>query len=382
MVKKAIRGIKMIGVFFGILVLTIVIIATLFFYFSPEFGGTHSKERKERYSQSANYQNGLFKNLGNITMHNNISDYPGLILKYFSKQPDVFPSGTLPLDKIDSLSIVNYNHDKTRIIWFGHSTVLIQVGGKNLLIDPMFGQVAAPHPWLGAPRFNKELPIEIEQLPQIDAVIFSHDHYDHLDYGSLIKLKDKVKAFYTPLGVGAHLESWGIAKSQIKELDWWQETAYEGINLVCTPAQHFSGRGLADRNTTLWSSWIIQSDSTNLFFSGDSGYGPHFKEIGDRYGPFDFAMMECGQYNQQWIQIHMLPENTVQASIDIQAALLMPIHWGAFKLALHPWTDPIQRVTKKATEEGVAITTPKIGEEIILKDSIRSYPNSKWWIGI
>ncbi len=188
----------------------------------------------------------------------------------------------------------------------------------------MFGNVPTPHPMLGGNSFSRALPIEIEKLSSIDAVLLSHDHYDHLDYGSVTKLKDKVKMFYAPLGVGVHLQEWGVEKERIVELDCWQEVTLDLV-FKCTPAQHFSGRGLI-RNGSLWSSWIINSGKENIFFSGDSGYGPHFKEIGDKYGPFDFAMMECGQYNEMRPDIHMFPEQTAQASLDIKAGRFMPIH--------------------------------------------------------
>jgi L-ascorbate metabolism protein UlaG (beta-lactamase superfamily) len=242
----------------------------------------------------------------------------------------------------------------------------------------MFGDVPAPHPWLGKHRFSKSLPIEIEKLPQIDAVILSHDHYDHLDYGSITKLKSKVNQFFTPLGVGSHLTEWGIDSSKVKELDWWDEVQYGDFTFACTPAQHFSGRRMGDRGATLWASWVIKTAENSIFFSGDSGYNAHFKEIGEKYGPFDFAMIECGQYNEQWKQIHMMPEQTVLAGIDLKAKLIMPIHWAAFKLAFHTWTDPIERVTKKAKEMNMPIATPMIGEPILI-DKQNQFPHSDWW---
>ena len=181
-------------------------------------------------------------------------------------------------------------------------------------------------------------------------------------------MKDKVSKFYAPLGVGLHLREWGVHPAQIVELDWWEEATHEDLVFKCAPAQHFSGRGLSDRGATLWGSWVIQSPTENIFFSGDSGYGPHFKEIGDTYGPFDFAMMECGQYNEMWKEIHMMPEETAQAGIDIKAKFIMPIHWGAFKLAMHSWTDPIERVIKKAQSLDLPVIAPKIGEPIYLEE--------------
>lgn len=376
MIKKAL---KMIGLFIGGAILLIVVVGTLFVNLSPEFGGKPSKEQKSLIEKSGNYKNGKFINLGEVDMDMGFGKIMKMLGEYMKKHPNTVPEKNIDVEKIDSLAIVDYKSAAPRLIWFGHSAFLLQIDGKNILIDPMFGPVPAPHPMLGQNRFSAELPIEIEKIPRIDAVIFSHDHYDHLDYGSIMKLKEKVKAFYTPLGVGAHLEAWGVESSIITELDWWQEINHEDLRLICTPAIHFSGRGMSDRGSTLWSSWVIQSNSSNIFFSGDSGYGDHFKDIGNKFGPFDFAMMECGQYNELWKEIHMMPEETAQAAVDLNAKLMMPIHWGAFKLALHSWTDPVERVTKKAKELGLATTTPRIGEQIILGDSV-DYPQEEWWL--
>lgn len=367
----------MIGIIIGSILALLVLIGVFFMYTSPQFGQKASDKKKHNYEKSANYKDGKFMNLGGVKMKSfSFSEYIDLTIKFFSSQPNAIPEGTVPVEKVDSVAISNYEYKEPRVIWFGHSALLLQIEGKNILLDPMFGDVPAPHDLLGKPRFNKKLPIAVEKLPQIDAVIISHDHYDHLDYGSIIKLKDKVKAFYTPLGVGNHLESWGVDANKITELDWWGEATYEDLKLICTPSQHFSGRGLTDAASTLWSSWVIQSKRDNVYFSGDSGYASHFKQIGDKFGPFDFAMLECGQYNEMWSEIHMMPSQTVQASIDLQAKIMMPIHWGAFKLALHEWTDPVEKATKRASELEVQITTPKIGEEIIVGEK---YPQSRWW---
>ena len=360
----------------GILSGTLLIAATLFINTSPEFGGKATKKQKEFYAKSQNYQEGKFINKGNVQMSMDFNKFVKSLIGYFSPSPNTKPSADIAVQRIDSLSIVNYR-DSTRMIWFGHSTFLLQMNGKNILIDPMFGDVPAPHPMLGGKRFSSELPIEIEKLPKIDAVILSHDHYDHLDYGSILKLKDKVNHFYTPLGVGIHLLEWGISQQDITELDWWQESTFGDLVFRCTPAQHFSGRGVNDRRNTLWASWIIQSDTEKIFFSGDSGYGPHFKEIGDKYGPFDFAMMECGQYNEMWKEIHMMPEETAQAGLDVRAKFIMPIHWGAFKLAMHSWTDPVERIITKASELDIPVLVPKIGESIYLTRQVDQSIN--WW---
>lgn len=354
----------------------LLVIGALFINLSPEFGGTISKEQKERFVKSRNYKDGVFENIGGVKMSMGFGDYVKGIRGFFSPKPNTVPKGNIPVSKVDSFELANYD-GPARFIWFGHSTFLLQLKGKNILLDPMLGPVPAPHPMLGGKRFSENLPIAIEKLPKIDMVILSHDHYDHLDYGSIIKLKDKVKVFFTPLGVGAHLTEWGVDNKSIVEMDWWEETFFEGVSLKCAPAQHFSGRGLTDRGKTLWSSWVIQVDSTNIFFSGDSGYANHFKEIGTKYGPFDFAMMECGQYNPLWKEIHMMPEETAQAGLDVKANTIMPIHWGAFKLAMHSWTDPVVRITQKARELNLGVITPKIGEFIYL-DETYSYLE-EWW---
>ncbi|MBC3846341.1 MBL fold metallo-hydrolase [Winogradskyella echinorum] len=359
-----------------IIIAAIALVAVLFIQFSPQFGGKASDEAIATYKTSKNYKEGVFKNTNDVKLDMSLKDMGKALIGFFKSQPNTKPDHDLPLAKIDSLNIVNYKGD-TRLVWFGHSTFLLQTEGKTILIDPMLGNVPAPHPMLGGKRFNEDLPITIEQLPKIDAVLISHDHYDHLDYESIKVLKDKVEHFFTPLGVGAHLQKWEVDNTKITELDWWQETTFKELKLVCAPAQHFSGRGLTDRAKTLWSSWIVQSKKDNIFFSGDSGYANHFKEIGEKYGPFDFAMIECGQYNEMWPEIHMFPEETVQAGIDVKAKKVMPIHWGAFKLAMHTWTDPIERFTKTAKEFNVNMVTPKIGDEIFPKDS--TYNTKTWW---
>lgn len=359
------------------LITLLIITGVLFINLSPQFGGLASKQQQELFSKSKHYKDGKFLNNGGVKIEMSLKDSFKAMWILFKSNSKAEPNKNIDVQKVDSISIANYN-SKTRFIWFGHSTFLLQIKGKNLLIDPMFGDVPAPNPLLGNKRFSNELPIEIEKLPSIDAVLITHDHYDHLDYESIQKLKDKVKLFFTPLGIGIHLLKWGVEKERIIELDWWQEIKFDDLTIRCTPAQHFSGRGISDREKTLWCSWIIQSDDENLFFSGDSGYASHFKEIGEQYGPFDFAFMECGQYNNLWPLVHMLPEETAQAGLDIKAKKMMPIHWGAFKLASHSWTEPVERISKKAKELNVDLVIPKIGEiiEIGLNDSEEIYP---WW---
>lgn len=364
----------MVGLAIVVIIVSVAVIATLFITTSPEFGGKASQEQKQKYAKSSHYKEGKFFNETTTIMSMN---FKSLVKQIWNASSERTPKRNIDVEKIDSLDIVNHNAEVTKLTWFGHSTFLLELDGKNILLDPMFGKVCAPHPWLGTNRYSSELPIEVEKLPFIDAVIFSHDHYDHLDYGSIQKLKHKVGEFYTPLGVGNHLNSWGIKEEKIHELDWWDKTTLDEIELVCTPARHFSGRGVSDRFNTFWSSWVIKGKKDNIYFSGDGGYGPHFKEIGEQYGPFDISLMECGQYNKDWPEIHMMPEETAQAAVDLNSKLFMPIHWGAFTLAFHTWTDPVERVTQKAHELNIPVTTPKIGEAIIVGSEV--FPEENWW---
>ncbi|MTI22579.1 MBL fold metallo-hydrolase [Fulvivirga sp. RKSG066] len=359
------------------LIAVIVVTGILFVNLSPEFGGDVSDAKKEIYAQSRQYEDGKFTNEVETKMGLSFKETVKVMFQFFKGAPNREPKQPLPMVTLDSLSIANRPDSLTTLTWFGHSTFLLEVDGLNVLIDPMFGATPAPHPMLGPKRFNKELPLAVDKLPSIDAVIFSHDHYDHLDYGSVVRIKDKVQNFYVPLGLGAHLEAWGVSSEKIHELDWWETINHKSLTLTSTPARHFSGRAINDRFATLWCSWVIKSATTSIFFSGDSGYGPHFKEIGEKYGPFDFAMMECGQYDERWRDIHMLPEETAVAGVDLGAEVVMPIHWGAFRLAMHSWDDPIKRVTEKAESLGLNLATPKIGETIQIKSG--NYPQQQWW---
>ncbi|MGL1888872.1 MAG: MBL fold metallo-hydrolase [Reichenbachiella sp.] len=356
------------------LLVTIVIVATLFINLSPQFGGKQNKNKLARFELSKNYKEGVFINNTPTSMDMSPAKIWSILKDQFSAV-DTKPGLDIDTYKIDSLEITK--NKVARITWFGHSAFLLEMNGKNILIDPMLGNVPAPHPWLGANRFSNQLPIEIEKLPRIDVIIFSHDHYDHLDYGSIKLLKDKTDYFLVPLGVGSHLESWDVSADKIKEHDWWEQTKIGGdLNFVFTPSRHFSGRGLGDNSKTLWGSWVIKGEN-NIFFSGDGGYGPHFKEIGEKYGPFDFAMIECGQYDARWADIHMMPEESAQAGIDVLANVAMPIHWGAFKLAFHPWDEPVERMKAKALELDLPMITPKIGEQVSLDSLVAK--EDIWW---
>ncbi|PEQ47718.1 hypothetical protein COJ18_20195 [Bacillus cereus] len=299
-------------------------------------------------------------------------DIIGLMTDYFKMKTKLRPIKNLPivLSNKDNESLES-------VTWFGHSASLLKIEGKKLLLDPMFGDASSPFPVFNSKRYSGTFSLEREDLQEIDAIIISHNHYDHLNYKSIMQLKGRAKHFYVPTGVAQYLIKWGVSPNKISEHNWWDEITFDNIKLVCAPARHFSGRSMTDRDCSLWCSWLILGQETKVFFSGDSGYAPHFKEIGDKYGPFDLTLMECGQYDPRWSAIHMLPEETVQAHMDVKGELLLPIHWGAFTLALHEWSDPIERVTKEANRLGVKVTTPQIGESITLKS--KDYPPSAWW---
>jgi L-ascorbate metabolism protein UlaG (beta-lactamase superfamily) len=289
--------------------------------------------------------------------------------------PRRMPAVPIPVERLN-VDVLTCSQ-QAKAIWFGHSTVLLEIEGKKLLLDPTFANSPSPFPFFGGKRFSKALPIRPEELMSIDIVILSHDHYDHLDYHSIMQLKDKTSLFCVPVGIGSRLKNWQIVPEKIREFSWWEKADVDGLTLACTPARHFSGRGLLDRNATLWCSWTMMGQKTSIYFSGDGGYGPHFAEIGEKYGPFDLTLLECGQYDERWSAIHMVPEETVQAHLDLKGNLMIPIHWAAFSLAFHDWTEPIERVTKAAKERNVAISTPRIGEPVTLGSV--AYPKSIWW---
>lgn len=290
-----------------------------------------------------------------------------------SKRQSAQPNNALPLQPLTASKITQDEGD--RIYRLGHSTILMKLDGKLVLTDPVLSERASPVQWAGPKRFHPS-PISIDEMPQIDIVVISHDHYDHLDKHAVLALAEKVKHFVTPLKVGQTMVNWGVDAAKITELDWWESVSFEGIEFVATPAQHFSGRGLLDRNQTLWASWVIDSGSRKLFFSGDSGYFSGFKQIGDKYGPFDVTMVETGAYNDLWSDIHMMPEHSLQAHLDLRGQIMMPIHNGTFDLSLHDWFEPLERIQALAKQNDVTLLTPVFGQSVSLDDAAQ---NPKWW---
>ncbi|WP_242928286.1 MBL fold metallo-hydrolase [Pontibacter vulgaris] len=348
-----------------------------FLKLSPQFGAEAKGARLETILKSPNYKNGQFQNPVATNMDIGFKGFVKIFsARIFGNNDKQVPDWIVPVKKLDARQFTSTVQDTATIVtWFGHSAFMIEIDGKRLLLDPMLGDIASPISFIGPKRFSA-LPVTVEELPSIDAVLISHDHYDHLDYGSIKKLNEKTGHFYVALGVGAHLERWGVPAEKITEMDWWQETTFQGLTFAATPSRHFSGRGFSDRMKTLWMSWVIIGKEDRIFFSGDSGYFNGFAEIGDKYGPFDITLMECGQYNELWPNIHMMPEQTVQAHLDLKGKLLMPIHWGAFALAMHTWTDPIERVSKEAAKLQVPMATPLIGESLVLG---KKAPGKVWW---
>jgi L-ascorbate metabolism protein UlaG (beta-lactamase superfamily) len=295
---------------------------------------------------------------------------------YFNNKSDKsVPKITPPIQQLSTDAFNLNDKEALNFARLGHSTLLIQMSGKYFLTDPVFSERVSPVQWLGPKRFHP-VPMDIDSIEEIEAVIISHNHYDHLDESSIKQLKDKVNNFIVPLGIGDKLMAWGVAENKITQLDWWENIKLDDVELVSTPAQHFSGRGITDSDKTLWSSWVIRNQQHSLYFSGDTGYFPGFKEIGEKYGPFDYAFMECGAYNELWRDIHMMPEDSLQAFKDVKGKVMVPIHNGTFDLSTHAWFDPMEKITQLAKDNNVTLLLPQIGELVNKKTLVASSP---WW---
>jgi L-ascorbate metabolism protein UlaG (beta-lactamase superfamily) len=360
------KGLKFIGLLLGGAVLLLLLVAAAFINLSPEFGGTPSKAQLAAYAASGHYREGEFVNQLPTEVMTGTSTLAMLRKFLFTHVANKTPAAPLAVQPLDSLTIVRKDSSLLRVTWFGHSASLVEIAGHNILLDPMLSLTMGPSALLTPDRYSPALPITPAQLPPIAAVLISHDHYDHLDYHTISQIKDKVAGFYVPLGVGAHLVAWGVAPARIHEMSWGDSVQLPGLRIVCTPSRHFSGRGLSNRNSTLWSSWVLKGSKKRVFYSGDGGYGPHFQAIGASHGPFDLALMECGQYDAQWSQIHMMPEQSVQAARDVRAQAMLPVHWGAFTEANHAWTEPVERAAAAAARQHLPLATPRLGEPLVL----------------
>lgn len=325
-------------------------------------------------SSKQHYENGVFKNL-EMSYDSSFSTFLSNVWAFLTDKTEnkIPEDNSIPIVKLTSKDIENMpNNSVVRLV---HSTLLFKLDNKYILTDPVFSESITPFPFVAPTRFHK-LPITIEELPFIDIVIISHNHYDHLDAPSIIQLKDKVGHFYTTLGVKQNLLDLGIDTMKVCELDWWQSCTKGSLSLTATPAQHFSGRGLFDRNKTFWSSWVINSSESKIFFSGDTGYFSGFKKIADKFGPFDMTFLEAGAYNERWKEVHMMPEETIRAHQDLKGKILFPIHNSSFKLSNHAWNEPLKKISKEAREKNILITHPKMGEIISL---LKYKQTQKWW---
>jgi L-ascorbate metabolism protein UlaG (beta-lactamase superfamily) len=287
------------------------------------------------------------------------------------------PEDTVPMVKLSSSTFESVSRSGLRVTWLGHSTSLVEIDGTRLLLDPVWSERTSPFKFLGPKRFFRP-PLSLEELPDLDAVLISHDHYDHLDEATVIRLAGQGANFIVPLGIGARLTGWGIPNEQIVELDWWESTPVGPLTVTATPARHFSGRSvmMSDRNLTLWAGFAIRGPRHNVYYSGDSGMFDGFMEIGERLGPFDVALIEVGAYNRLWADYHLGPEQALQAARHVRAELLIPVHWGTFDLAMHGWTEPVERLLVAAAGDDVSLAIPKPGQSVEPSDR---FALDRWW---
>lgn len=340
-----------------------------------QFGGRPAKADLLRYATSSQWDGSKFLNLEETALSIGFQHLPKLLYRQFCEKKDREPLRKLPIQPFrreDFLSDTAH----MKFTWYGHSVLMLRMKGKTLLIDPMLGPNAAPIAPFEVKRFSEGTLDLIDDFPEIDLMLMTHDHYDHLDLESIFRLKKKVKRYFVALGVGRHLVKWGVDKDLVTEFDWWQQQRLDDILVTFTPTRHFSGRGITDRAKSLWGGWTLKTDTENIWFSGDGGYGRHFKTIGERLGPFDFAFMECGQYNALWHQIHMFPEESVQAAIDVDARRIMPVHWAGFALAQHSWTDPVERFIAESIKQDISFVVPAKGQMVSTNDS---FVTDYWW---
>lgn len=325
-------------------------------------------------ANSSHYYDGEFHNLTPTSiLSDDSSTFSILISDFFSSAERLKPENPVPTIKTE-LKKLDKNTDQ--VIWFGHSSCFVQLAGKTILIDPVFSDYASPLPFVNKAFAGTDM-YTANDMPDIDYLLITHDHWDHLDYSTVIALKSKVKHVVCPLGVGAHFDKWGYAREKIHEADWYARLDLEKeVTIHVLPARHYSGR-LTSKNKTLWAGFALKTRKRRIFFSGDSGYGPHFAEIGRKFSGFDLVFLDCGQYDERWVYIHMNPDEAVRAAEDLQAQALLPAHVGKFTIARHPWDEPFIRIAEAGKREKIRLVTPQIGEQIFL-DNIQT-ELSQWW---
>lgn len=339
---------------------------------SAALGGSIEGPRRARVEASPQWAGDEFRNALPET-HAATGDIIWAVLT--KKDENAEPVGPVPLRRLSARDFATPPESGLRVTWLGHSTVFIEIDGGRFLFDPIWSERCSPVSWTGPTRFHPP-PLELEALPRLDGVIISHDHYDHLDYETILRLRERSERFYVPLGVGAHLEHWGVPASKIVELDWWQAVTEGAFTITATPARHFSGRSLGDRNQTLWAGWAVRGPNHNVFFSGDTAMFPGFADIGTRLGPFDVALLETGQYNDMWRDVHLGPEQAVVAFEMLRAERYVPVHWGTFSISLHGWTEPVERLLNAAERLAVPVVVPRPGEPI---EPAQAPELARWW---
>lgn len=373
-VKNLLINSKVISVLVICLIIFIVLLLIVFLFIKLyiPFGGTTSiSDRKNYKKRASNYKDDKFYNENEFQMIYKENEEN----VYVSKK-SVTPIKSIPTE--EPLIIKQPNNKELNITWLGHSTILMNISGMNILIDPVFSDYTSPVSFVGPPRYSS-LPIGVNDLPKIDIVVISHDHYDHLDYKTIKLIDNKVDKYIVPLGVENHLERWKVSSDKITNMAWWEEININGLLIGCTPACHYSARTMLDKYNTLWASYVFINDNYKVFISGDSGYDNHFKEINKKYGDFDLSLLDAGQYDVKWKSTHMIPEQSVQAGFDLNSKVIMPIHNSSFVLSSHPWDDPLERFVIESEKKNIKYITPMIGETINYKDDLST---SKWWRNI
>ena len=360
----------------AIILFIIVVGGVLFLRYWPPFGGSISEERLDRAQASPNYREGEFVNtLPHPPLES--GDVWGYIKEQLFGDQIRVPPSAIRISVEPPALLQAQPASELRAIWFGHSSVYMELDGLRLFVDPVFSDYVSPFKGIG-PKRSHPPAIGLTELPRIDAVLISHDHYDHLDMQTIQYLSSKGTRFLVPLGVGAHLDEWDVPKTQIIELDWWESTEIGGVTVICTPAQHYSGRGLFDYKATFWSSWAVVGSKHRIFYSGDSGFSNHFRSIGEHYGPFDLSIFKIGQYGPgaSWVYSHMDPEQAIEAHIAVKARRMLPVSWATFNIAFHDWDEPIRRAVQAANEKNVELVTPRVGDIVMVG---RPFDSHTWW---
>ena len=341
---------------------------------------TPDEEALKRYRASQQYsaQEQRFHNGPNPDLKPHASGFQIWSRFLFGDKSGTVPQDPIPVRPVTPAQLQALPSHANHLIRLGHSSHLLKLQGQYWLIDPVFGERVSPFSFIGPKRFHPT-PLALQDLPPIAGLVLSHDHYDHLDEPTIKFLLGKVERYFVPLAVGQRLRDMGVAPERITELDWWQAEQHAGVAITATPSQHFSGRTLSDRNSTLWASWVLQAGGQRIFYSGDSGYFPGFKTIGDKLGPMDVALMENGAYDVYWPSVHMTPEETVQAFVDVRGQLLYSVHNSTFALAMHAWREPLDRLSALTAQQGLALATPEIGEVLTVGQARH---NALWWQGL